>query len=136
MAFILRNAYVTLDGTDVSSLVESVEVAMVYADVPVTAMGAFGEQHLPGLRNDKFTLNAFSSFGASSLDAAVQTKFAAGGTIAVIVMAAGSTVGTLNPRYTGFAPLLTYTPVGGKVGDAAMTPLELPCNGTIGVATT
>jgi len=134
-AFVLRNAFVTLDGTDVSSFVKEVHVDMTADDVDVTAMGAGGHQHLAGIRNDKFTLVAYSNFGASSLDSIVQAKFTAAGTLAVLVQPNGSTVGTLNPKYTGGCPLLTYSPVGGNVGDAAMTPLELPVNGTITPAT-
>lgn len=139
MAFVLRNAVVKFDGTDVSNLISETTVEMVADDVDVTAMGALGKQRLAGIRDDKFTFTAFSSFAASGLHSIVYAKFAAAGTLAVVVYpnenGAGSTVGTNNPSFTGGCPLLTYTPIGGKVGDAATTPLELPVSGTISVAT-
>lgn len=135
MSYVLRNAYVTLDTVNVSSMIESVEVQMTAADVNTTAMGAGGQQHLAGIRDDRFVFNAFSSFGLNSLDAIISPKFLAAGTLAVVVYANGAVIGTSNPSFSGFCPLLTYTPVGGRVGDAAMTPLELPVAGTITVAT-
>jgi len=135
MAYVLRNAIVQLDGTDVSTSIESVSVEMSAADVKTTAMGAGGEQHLAGIRDDKFTFNAYSAFGASTLHSVVNAKFVAAGTLEVVVFPNGSTVGTGNPSFTGYCPLLTYNPVSGAVGDAAMTPLEMPVNGTITVAT-
>jgi hypothetical protein len=135
MAYVLRNAVVQLDGTDISTSISQVEVAMTAADVNVTAMGAGGQQHLAGIRDDSFTFTAFSAFGASTLHSVVNAKFVAAGTLEVIVFPSGSTAGTLNPKFIGYCPLLTYTPVGGAVGDAATTPLTLPVNGTITVAT-
>ncbi len=135
MAFVLRNAVVLLDSVDISTSIESVEVACTAADVRVTAMGAGGEQHLAGIRDDKFTFNAFSAFGANTLHAAVSAKFIAAGTMEVICYGNGSTAGTANIKFIGYCPLLTYTPLGGAVGDAAMTPLEMPVNGTITMAT-
>jgi len=135
MAFVLRNAIVQLDGTDISTSIESVSVEMSAADVRTTAMGAGGEQHLAGIRDDKFTFNAYSAFGANTLHSLVNAKFVAAGTMEVIVFASGSTAGTLNPKFIGYCPLLTYNPVSGAVGEAAMTPLEMPVNGTITVAT-
>ena len=135
MAYVLRNAVVQLDGTDISTSIQSVAVDMSAADVNVTAMGAGGQQHLAGIRDDKFTFTAFSAFGASTLHSIVNAKFVAAGTLEVVVYPSGNTVGTLNPKFTGYCPLLTYNPVSGAVGDAAMTPLEMPVNGTITVAT-
>ena len=135
MAYVFRNAVVQLDGTDISTSIQSVAVDMAAADVNVTAMGAGGQQHLAGIRDDKFTFTAFSSFGASTLHSVVNAKFVAAGTLEVVVYPSGNTVGTANPKFTGYCPLLTYNPVSGAVGEAAMTPLEMPVNGTITAAT-
>ena len=135
MAYVLRNCIVQLDGTDISTSIESVGVEMSAAEVTTTAMGAGGEQRMAGIRDDKFTFNAYSAFGASTLHSIVNAKFVAAGTLEVIVFPSGSTAGTANPKFIGYCPLLSYNPVSGKVGDAAMTPLNLPVSGTITVAT-
>lgn len=135
MAFVLRNAVVAIDGNNVSTSVQEVEVAMEAADVSTTAMGAGGEQHLAGIRNDKFTIKALSTFGASNINGIIGAKFIAAGTVEVKVTANGSTVGTSNPLYIGYCPPLTYSPIAGAVGDAASFTIELPVSGTITEAT-
>lgn len=131
MAFVLRNAKVAFDGVDFSTAVREVTVECSAADVDVTAMGAGGQQHLAGIRDDKFTFTCYSDFASSGLHATLSAKFAAAGTVAVQVIPVGSTISATNPMFAGYAPLLTYNPVSGAVGDAAMTPLEMPVNGTI-----
>jgi hypothetical protein len=140
MAFVLRSAVVKIDGTDVSTLVRDVSIEMTYDSVDVTSMGAVSKSYSPGLRDDKITLNAYSSFAASGLHSIVGSKFASSGTVSVQIWAnengAGSTTGTANPVFTASCRLMTYNPLAGAVGDAAMTPLELPlASGTISIAT-
>lgn len=134
--FILRNAGVAFDGVDLSTLIREVSVECSAAEVSTTAMGAGGEQRVAGIRDDKYTFTAYSDFAPSKLHAILGAKFAAAGTVEVKVTASQSgTVGEGNPMFIGYCPLLTYNPVSGAVGDAAMTPLELPVSGTITFAT-
>ncbi len=130
--FVLRNCYVAIGGNNVSDHIREVTVQLTADDVDVTAMGAGGHGHLAGIRDDKFTMTAYSDFN-SSLDQIVFPIFnSAVGTTIVDVGANGSTVGVTNPFYSGYnCSLLTYTPIGGAVGAAAMTPLEWVLNGTI-----
>ncbi len=133
--FVLRNAIVGVDGVNISALIKEVSVELSADDVDVTAMGAGGKGHLAGIRDDKFTFNAYSDFGATGLHTVFGSKFTSAGTYEVKVTASGSTIGTANPLFIGYCPALTYNPVSGAVGDAAMTPLEMPANGTITIAT-
>lgn len=135
-AFVLRDCKVAIDGVDLSDHVREVTVAMSAADVDVTAMGAGGMQHLAGIRDDSFTLTVYSDFAAAKVHATISPKFVAAGTVAVEVVPSGSTIGTANPRFSGYCPVLTYSPVAGAVGDAATTEISLPVNGTIAVTTT
>ena len=136
MAFVLRDVRVGFDGTDVSNLIAEVSVELSANDVDVTAMGAGGKQHLAGIRDDKFTFTAFSNFASNSLHSIVSAKFIAAGTIEVKVTPSGSTISATNPIFIGYCPQLTYNPVSGHVGDAAMTPLTMPASGTITVSST
>lgn len=136
MAFVLRNCIIGFDGTDISNLIKEVHVDMAADDVDTTAMGAGGKGHLAGIRDDKFTFVAYSNFAASSLHSIVNGKFVAAGTIEVKVTASGSTLSATNPLFIGYCPILSYTPVGGAVGDAAMTTLDMPVSGTITVSST
>ncbi len=133
--FVLRNCVISVDGVLISSLVKEVSVELTADDVDVTVMGSGGKGHLAGIRDDKFTFNAYSDFTANGIHQVFSSKFVSAGTYEVKVAASGSTIGTANPMFIGYCPALTYTPVGGAVGDAAMTPLEMPANGTITIAT-
>lgn len=134
--YVLRNAGVAFDGVDVSTLIREVAVECAAAEVSFTAMGAGGEQRSAGIRDDKFTFTAYSDFAPAKLHATIASKFVAAGTIEVKVTPSQSgTVGEANPLFVGYVPLLTYSPVSGAVGDAAMTPLEMPVSGTITFAT-
>lgn len=131
-SFVLRNAFVSIDGTDLSNHIRECSVNMAADDVDVTAMGAGGHGHLAGIRDDRFTFTCYSDFASSSVDAVLSTKFSGATTPFVIhVGAASSTAAATNPIYSGTTYLLTYTPVSGAVGDAAMTPLEFVLVGTI-----
>src|SRR3954468_15768049 len=110
MAFVLRNATVAFDGVNLSTSIQEVEVAMSAADVSTTAMGAGGEQRLAGIRDDKFTFKALSTFGAAAINGLLGAKFIAAGTIEVKVTANGTTVSATNPLYIGYCAPLTYSP--------------------------
>jgi len=136
MAFVIRNGKVGIDGTDITSLIREVSVELTADDVDVTALGAGGHGHLAGIRDDKFTFTAYSDFTASGLHTVLSTKFVSAGTYEVKVTPSGSTIGTANPLFIGYCPALSYNPISGAVGDAAMTPVEMPANGTITISTT
>ncbi len=131
-SFVLRNAFISIDGTDLSNHCRECSVNLSADDVDVTAMGAGGHGHLAGIRDDRFTFTFYSDFAASSVDTVLSSKFYGGTTPFVIHVAANtSTASATNPVYSGTTFLLTYTPVSGAVGDAAMTPLEFVLQGTI-----
>ena len=136
MAFVIRNGKVGIDGTDITSLIREVSVELTADDVDVTALGAGGHGHLAGIRDDKFTFTAYSDFTASGLHSVLSSKFVSAGTYEVKVTPSGSTIGTANPLFIGYCPALSYNPISGAVGDAAMTPVEMPANGTITISTT
>lgn len=133
--FVLRDCKVGIDSVDLSDHIREVTVALTSDDVDVTAMGAGGHGHIAGIRDDSFTFTMYSDFSSAKVHATLNPKFVAAGTVAIEVIPSGSTVGTTNPRFRGYCPVLTYTPVGGAVGDAAMTEISLPVNGTVTVDT-
>ncbi len=136
MPYVIRNGIVAIDGTNISNLIREVTVEQTAGDVDVTAMGAGGRGHLAGIRDDRFTFTAYSDFTSSGLHTVLSAKFISAGTFEVKVTPAGSTIGTANPCFIGYCPALSYNPVSGAVGDAAMTPVTMPVNGTITTATT
>ncbi len=130
------NAWVRVNGVDVSNHVSECSVKLTAADIDTTAMGAGGRQRMQGLRDDAFNLTVFSDFSANSIDATLAPLMTGGSLFLVEVAAAGTTISSTNPKYSGTCILTEYDPIAGKVGDAMMTPVTLPVNGYITRSTT
>ena len=58
-------------------------------------------------------------------------RVAPGTAVAFKVGANGTAFSSTNPSYSGSAVLLSYTPIGGKVGDGLAAPVSFVVNGTI-----
>ncbi len=134
---ILRNCFVSINGTDCSSLIREVTVQMQAADVDITSFGAAAHSRLAGLRDDSFTMTAYQDFDASTgLHKVIQPLMLNASTFVVAVAPNGSTIGTANPYIYGTVCCLSYNPLAGAVGDASMTPLNFPtASGTFSIAT-
>ena len=133
--FVLRNVCASIDGTRVDDHIREIGVNLSAADVDFTAMGNGGQQRQAGIRDDSLTMTVYSDFASNSIHSLISSKFVSAGTFEIKVTASGSTVSATNPIFIGYCPALSYNPVSGAVGDAAMTPLEFPCNGTVTIAT-
>lgn len=135
--YVIKDASVTVNGTDISELIRQVVVHREYADVDATGMRSDGAmEHLPGLRNDSFTLTAKSSFGAAGLDEVFEDLFENGTEFEIDVTPHSGDVSESNPGFRGTAILLTYEPISGEVGSLATTELNIPCQGRIEKHTT
>jgi predicted secreted protein len=132
----MRDCWVRVNNVDLSDHMSEVTVSMSAADVDTTAMGAGGHQRILGIRDDSFNMTAFSDFAAAKVHATVNPLFVAGSLFLVEVAASGSTISATNPKFSGTCILTEYSPIAGAVGDAAMTPLTFPVNGTIAIGTT
>lgn len=134
--FVLINASMRINAVDLSVYVSEVAVELSADDVETTAMGAGGHERVQGLRDDSFTVTAFSDFAAAKVDETVWPLFNGASSFLVEVWANGTTTAATNPKYSGTCILTEYQPISGSVGDAAMTPLTLPVNGKVSRATT
>lgn len=141
--FVLRNCYVlvsvgtTPTQTDISSLVQSVGVDMTANPVEVTSMGAGAVQRIAGIRDDTFTLQAYSDFDSTTgLHSVLYPLFNTGATFGIRVLPSGSTASASNPWFGGTVSMTEYHPLSGAIGEAAMMPISLPlASGTITVGT-
>jgi hypothetical protein len=134
-SFVLKNASVKVATIDLTDHVKEVEVALSVDDVEVTAMGAGGKQHLAGIHDDKFSVTFYSDFAAGKVDETLIAQFSGASAFLVEVWPNGTTTAATNPRYAGTAIMLNYSPVAGGFGDASMTQVEMPVNGTISRST-
>ena len=131
---VLTNAVVKINGTDYSSNVNQVEIAVTSDEVDTTAFSSTGWRTVTGgLKSGSTTLSFHNDFAAGALDGALWPLL---NTLAtVVVLPNGTVAGTSNPSYTFTALVNNLTPVSGSVGDLATQNLTWPISGEVTRAT-
>lgn len=120
---------VTINGTNFSTNLNSVELAIESDDLETTAFGGEFRTRIGGLKTGSITLSFMQDFGASSVDA---TLFPLLNTLATVVIAPTSgTVTATNPSYTAVCLVNSYSPFASSVGDIATLSVTWPTSGTI-----
>jgi hypothetical protein len=119
----------TINGTDFSSSLASVELSIESDDVETTAFGSTFRTRVGGLKAGNLTLEFMQDFAASSVDA---TIFPLLNTIAtVVVVPTSGAVTATNPSYTATCLVNQYMPFASSVGDLATLSVSWPTSGTI-----
>lgn len=120
---------VTINGTNFSTNLNSVELAIESDDLETTAFGGDFRTRVGGLKTGSLTLQFMQDFGASSVDA---TLFPLLNTIAtVVVVPTSGSVSSTNPSYTATCLVNSYSPFASSVGDIATLSVTWPTSGTI-----
>ena len=113
---VFTNAYVTVNGTDLSDHVASVTLDTSADEIETTAFGTAGwRSRVAGLKDGSIQLDWHQDFAASSVDSVLNSAFGSVGT--VVVIPNGTVASSTNPRYTMTAVISSYSPVAGSVGD-------------------
>lgn len=122
----------TVNGTDLSDHVRSIEVQQNVADVDVTAMGAVSQQHAAGLKDDRIIVTFFQDFASSKVDATLNTLVGSSTGATIVAFANGTTASSTAPKYTMIGNPFDYSPINlGAPGDASTTQVTfLPSAGT------
>lgn len=124
---------ITINGSDFSSSLNSVELAQEADDLETTAFGSSWRTRIGGLKQASLTLNFMQDFAAGSVDATLNPLL---GTLAtVVVKPTSSAVGTANPTYTMTALVTQYSPFASSVGDVATLSVTWPVSGSVVRAT-
>lgn len=134
-AKVLKNASVTVNGTDLSDHVRSVTVNYGAAEVDSTVMNPDGaEEVLPGLTNWSLDVEFRQDYAVGEVD---DTLFALVGAdpFAVVVLPENAVLSASNPSYSGNAILTSYTPLQGSPGDLITAPVTLRGTGVLARAT-
>jgi hypothetical protein len=120
---------VTVNGTNLSTNLNSVELSIESDDLETTAFGGEWRTRVGGLKSGSVTLSFLQDFGASSVDA---TLFPLFNTLATVVITpTSSTVSSTNPSYTAVALVNQYMPFASSVGDIATLSVTWPTSGTV-----
>lgn len=124
---------VTVNGTNLSTNLNSVELSIEADDLETTAFGSEWRSRIGGLKTGSVTLSFLQDFGAGAVDA---TLFPLFNTLATVVITpTSSTVSATNPSYTAVALVNQYMPFASSVGDIATLSVTWPTSGTITRAT-
>lgn len=125
---------VTVNGTNLSTNLNSVELSIEADDLETTAFGGEWRTRIGGLKTGSITLSFLQDFGAGSVDA---TLFPLFNTLAtVVIVPTSGTVSSTNPSYTAVALVNQYMPFASSVGDIATLSVTWPTSGTVSRATT
>lgn len=124
---------VTVNGTNLSTNLNSVELSIEADDLETTAFGGEWRTRVGGLKTGSITLSFLQDFGAGSVDATLYPLF---NTLATVVITPTSgSVSSTNPSYTAVALVNQYMPFASSVGDIATLSVTWPTSGTITRAT-
>jgi len=127
--FVATDYKVTVAGTNLSTFLNQVELALESDDVETTAFGGTFRERIGGLKSGSLTLQFMQDFAASSVDA---TLFPLFNTLATVVITPTSgTVTATNPSYTAVCLVNQYTPHASSVGDLATFSVTWPTSGTV-----
>lgn len=124
---------ITINGSDFSSSLNSVELAQEADDLETTAFGSTWRTRIGGLKQASLTLNFMQDFAAGSVDATLNPLL--GSIATVVIKPTSSSVGTTNPSYTMTALVTQYSPFASSVGDVATLSVTWPVSGSVVRAT-
>lgn len=131
---VFSDAFVSINGVDLSDHVRSVTLNYSAELVDETAMGDTTRKRKGGLKDWSLDVEFNQDFAASEVDVTLFTLV--GSTFTVIVRADNSDgVSSTNPNYTGTGILESYPPITGGVGDLHTTSITIQSAGTLSRAT-
>jgi hypothetical protein len=131
--FAATDYFVSINGTDFSTSLNSVELAIEADDLETTAFGQGFRTRIGGLKQASLTLNFMQDFAAGSVDAILSPLLATLAT--VVIKPTSGTVTATNPSYSMLALVTQYSPFASSVGDIASLSVTFPVSGTVTRAT-
>ena len=131
--FVATDYSITINGSDFSTPLASVDLSVESDDVETTAFGGEWRTRVGGLKSASLTLDFHQDFGAASVDATLWPLL---NTVATVVIKPTSgSVSATNPSYTAEALVNAYQPFASSVGDLATLSVTWPVSGTVTRAT-
>lgn len=122
---VLTDAYVTINGTDLSNRVSSVTITTTRSEVDVTSMGDAFMSYVGGIPDATIEVAYFQDFAAGSVDAVHWPLVTTSKDAPFYVFARDSKTAagsSTNPGYLMSALILgDYQPIAGDVGSALTT---------------
>lgn len=130
---VLSNAFLSINGVDLSDHVRQITLPFSSEPQDKTAMGDTTRERVGGLLDWSIDVEFNQDYAAAEID---DTLFAlVGTTFAVIIRPDAGVVSATNPQFSGTALLESYQPVGGSVGEIHTAPITLTASGPLTRAT-
>jgi len=130
---VLTNAYITVNGVNLSDHIASVTLTTNTDVVETTAFGSTARTRISGLFDNSVALEFHQDYAASSVEATIYPLVGAAST-AIVVKPNGSTTSATNPAYTFNALVSEWTPLNGAVGELATASVTWNIDGAISKA--
>lgn len=115
---VLTNAFVSINGVDLSDHVSKVTTTDSRASVDITAMGATSLAVTKGLGDAKVSLDMFQDFAAAKVHSTLQPLIGSSTVVTIEVRSTNAARSVTNPAFVMSGLLMTYPMLDGKVGDA------------------
>jgi hypothetical protein len=131
--FVATDYKVTINGTNLSTSLASVELPIEIDEQETTAFGSEWRTRIAGLKSGSITLEFHQDFAAGALDSILWPLLGTNAT--VVVVPTSGTVTSSNPSYTGSFLVTQYTPYASTVGDLATVSISWPLSGALTRAT-
>ncbi len=131
--FVATDYKVTINGTNLSTSLASVELPIEIDEQETTAFGSEWRTRIAGLKSGSITLEFHQDFAAGALDSILWPLLGTNAT--VVIVPTSGTVNASNPSYSGSFLVTQYTPYASTVGDLATVSLSWPLSGALTRAT-
>lgn len=124
--FVMKNATVTINGTDLSTYVAEATVEVRQPEVDTTAYGTGSRTYVSGIKEGTVTLSLHQDFAASTTNAVINPLL---GSYATVVIS--GTFGGNATSGTAVCYVNAVNPIGGAIGDLAVQSVSWPTHGTV-----
>jgi len=130
---VLTNAYITINGVNLSDHIRSVTLTTTDDVIETTAFGSSARTRVGGLADNSVALEFHQDYAASSVEATINAAGSSlvGTVTTVVVKPNGATTAADNPSYTFSALVSEWTPLNGAVGELATASVTWPISGAI-----
>ena len=127
---VLLASFLSVNGTDYSSLTSKIELSVEVEEKDVTTFGSLGwKEVLGGIKSSSLAATFKQDIADGSLDETIWGLF--GTVVPFAVRLDGGAVSASNPEYQGNVLVSQWSPIAGSVGDVAEVEATWPVSGAI-----
>lgn len=116
---VLKDAYLSIAGTDWSDWVTSITLNHEYEEQECSAMGDSARHGIPGLQVSSIDVEMNMDYADNMIDETLYGLVGAAAASAIIVKPTSSATSASNPKWTGNGRVYSYPAIQGSVGDLA-----------------